>query len=237
MNMTWDLEGDDIQAVCIQIAADPEFTSFLNVFVLPKVTGAILDPGLGYWYFRVGCFVGKKTEGKVVYSAIYGPAFVPSPKPPQRLSPPSFAILHARKVVGGARFHTDRSHPSYAVIEYCKHSKFNASDTTTKYVYDVGHGYFDILGLDPLYSYSIRISSWEGDHTIFPTNITRLEQFRATHNLKPNPVPKRDSGSRVATHAAAAAILQEARERPVMKFSSHTDYLKYLANKAEAERS
>lgn len=37
MNITWDLEGDDIQAVCIQIAADPEFTSFLNMFVLPKV--------------------------------------------------------------------------------------------------------------------------------------------------------------------------------------------------------
>ena len=112
-----------------------------------------------------------------------------------------------------------------------------ASETTSRYVYDVGHGYFDALGLDPLHSYSVRISSWEGGGSEFPTGIVRLEQYRATHGLKPNPVPRKAVGSEHTALKAAAAILQEARERPVMKFSSHTDYLKYLASKAEAERS
>ncbi len=237
MTLTWELVGDDIHAVAIQIAYDPDFTSHLNTFVLPPVTRVTLDPGCGYWYFRVGCLVGKKADGKIAYGATYGPAFLPSEKPPQRPVPPSFAILHVRKIVGGARFHIDRTMPSYIVFEYSKESRFVASETTSRYFYDVGHGYVDVLGLDPLHTYSIRVCSWTGDTSVFPTGVARLEQFRATHSMRPNPAPRRIAGSEYAASKAAAAILQEARERPVMKFSSHGDYLKYLASKAEAERS
>jgi len=236
--ITWDVFGEP-RALSVQIAMDPDFTSFLNTFLVPpQVKGVTLDVGGGHWYFRVGCFNGKKEYGVIEYSAIYGPAVVPVEKPPQKLSPPSFAILHYKPILEGVRFYTDRTTPCYAIMESCPSNKFNASDTTSTYSLDFGRGYFDCLGLNSRTTHSVRIACWEGNVSEFPTDrVARLEQFRAAHYVKPTASVRRDISSLGTAAAAGAALLRESREKPVMKFASHTAYMRYIASKTEAERS
>lgn len=238
MIMSWDVYGEP-HVLSVQIAMDPDFTTFLNTFLVPPhVKGVTLDVGGGSWYFRVGCFIGRKEYGAIEYGAIYGPAIVAVEKPPQKLSSPSFAILHYKSIMEGVRFYTDRTTPTYAILESCPSSKFKASDTTSKYCLDFGRGYFDCLGLDPHSTHSVRIACWEGSVSEFPTDrVARLEQFRAAHNLKPTSAPKREISSLGTSAAAGNAMLRESRERPVMKFASHTAYMRYKASKTEAERS
>jgi hypothetical protein len=235
--MTWDL-FDTVHAVAVQVAMDPEFTKFLNTFIIPPVTGATFDVGGGHWYFRVGAFVGTKTEGKIQYGAIYGPAVIPHAKPPQKMADPALKVLHTRPILEGVRFHVDRVMPTYTVLEYSKNSKFNASETTSLYLHDVGHGHFDIQGLDSAHTYSARLTTWDGDLSDFPKDrIARFTKYQAVHNVHPSkPGKKADASLRTAT-VSAAPLLHEARHKVSMKFASHSDYLRYLAAKTEAERS
>lgn len=237
LDMTWEVLGSPI-ALSIQVAQDIEFRNAMRHYVLPVVSGVNLDVGGGAWFFRIGSWVGNATEGKIVWTSVFGPAIIPVRRLVQQPKPSSLPIIHTQPISDGVRIHTGVMAKVYAVVEYNKNRGFPASTSTYLYMYDWGRGYFDLTHLDPLHAYSVRIASFSGEKSALPKDIVQLlEVPAAAHGLKPlKYVPQIDKNNTLRTTAKGdEPVLREALEKPFLRFASHADYLRFNAAKARSE--
>jgi hypothetical protein len=235
LDMMWEVLAEPV-ALSIQMATDNEFTSIVRTFVIPTASGATLDIGNGTWFFRIGAWMGSKTAGKITWTSPYGPATIATRKAPVNLKPCTLPLLHVQSIQNGIRLHTGLHEKAYLLVDYCKNSKFPASQSTSLYMFDWGRGYFDVDGLDFLHKYSIRFASFAGSadrapvrHLLPTETVAQLEAPRAIHNAAPGrPARPVDNGLK-AVAAADDPILREAQQKPFMRFASHADYLRYTA--------
>jgi hypothetical protein len=235
LHFTWEIMGEPV-ALSIQIATNIDMTQGIRTFVIPPVSGLILDVGAGVWFFRVGAWHGTQKNGKIVWTGVYGPAVVETTKLPVSNRPPTLPIIHSKPIVHGVRIHLGTTEKLYAVLEYSKDSKFTASQTTTLYAYDWGRGNFDISDLDPEHTYNVRIATFIKERDQLPIDsVKQLESFQALYSKKPTRAAKPVDSTARSSARAADTILREMREKPNARFNSHADYLRYMAAKTRSE--
>lgn len=228
ISLSWILL-DDCEAITIQVARDLQFTNHLRIFIVPKCAGSTLDVGKGIWFFRIGHML----KGKIEWMPMTQPIFMQTTKEPQMLQKPHMAVIHTQPITDGLRFHTNSTTPSYIIIEYGQDSKFQASSTKTRYFTDHSRGYFDCEGLDPQYTYSIRLATPEKPSMLPKDTVHILSEWIVFHGkraLKPTKPHNTEDRSQIKRDAI---LLREANEsnKPI-RFLSHSDYTKYLTAKA-----
>jgi hypothetical protein len=221
------------RAMSIQVATDIEFTKNAMTYVVPPYGGAELDVGSGAWYFRVGSWFGSEAEGKIVWTPVCGPATVTSLKPPFAPQKAAVPVLHTQAIMNGLRLHTGLTKKVYAVMEYSRNPAFPASQTHSIYAVDHGRGYFDCIGLEPTAVYSVRVATFEADVGVMPTDrVGELCAFTSVHGKRAaRPIRPSDNVAR-STAVGDVVLLREARIKPNMRFSSHSDYLRFLGAQA-----
>jgi hypothetical protein len=242
LNVTWDYLVS-CRAVSLQIAADSEFTERVRTFVLPpEAAAATLDVGgIGSWYVRCGGWIGGEREGVIQWSGIRGPVPVLSTQPVVPVPAPGakLEVLHTQSLVGGLRIHTGLMMPYYAVLEYSREERFLASQTKSQYTYDLGLGHVECTGLPSEHVHSVRATLFTEDLGNLPkTSIKQLggpwKTVRRVQSMRP-PVAKNNTDK--AVYAAQAAVLQDRKERPNMRFNSYAEYMEYLAAKERTTSS
>jgi len=220
-------------AISICIAHNSEFTDSLRHFVVPVISSVALDTGPGLWYVRLGTWSGSTTSGILDWSNVYGPFPVVTSKPVVSTVPASLPILHKQAIQHGMRIYTGLSESYYVLFERSTDPTFPASATKQSYALDNGRGNVDCLGMDFLYTYSLRISTMTPDRVHFPTDsVQQMSEGRALHGLRcARPIRHADTGM-TAVVKSGNAILHDSKERPHMRFASHRDYLRFQAAKA-----
>lgn len=228
----------EARAVSIQIATDSNFTKHYSHFVFPPLaTGSTLEVGAGAWYFRFGVWNGKDHVGDVTWTPTYGPAVVICAKPTLAPPTPSVVIHKSYAVPEGFIIQSNIVKKSIICVEICKNSAdFEANNTNMKYYLDLGTGQFDIRGFDTANSYALRIATFPSPS---PENFPSTTLFHmpagVTTPLTPPLAPIRHAAAidRVNSQAGMA-MLREASERPIMKFSSTDEYLRFKKSKTAA---
>lgn len=231
--LSWILMVDSLKAVAIQVARDSEFTEDLHMYTLPPVTQCFLDTGKGLWFFRAGAC----SSGKIEWSGIPGAVFVDTQKDPELLTKLPFTVLHTQMITNGIRLHTDLTTSIYAIIDYSTSPKFIASSTKSVYFEDPGRGYFECTGLDPMHTYSIRITTTATPSSSFPKDTIHVMQRPQIFNGKKALAPtKPHDFTDQALRKKAARLIQEATEsKKPIRFSSSQDYAMYLAAKTASQ--
>jgi len=220
-------------AISICIARNSEFTDTLRHFVVPVISSVTLDIGPGLWYVRLGTWSGSAISGILDWSNAYGPIPVVTSKPVVPTVPASLPILHKQAIQHGMRIFTGLVSSYYVLFERSTDPTFPASATKYSYALDNGRGNVDCLGMDFLYTYSLRISTMTPDRVKFPTDsVQQMSEGRVLHGLRcARPLRHADTGM-TATLKSGNAILHDSKERPHMRFTSHRDYLRFQAAKA-----
>ena len=234
LDFSWDVLGEPV-AISVQIATDNEFTTNARTFVIPPMSGVRLDVGNGVWFFRIGSWLGTTTQGKITWTPVYGPAILPVRKTAVKAKVPTLPLIHAQGIAEGVRLHTGVHDKSYAIIEYSVNARFPGSKTSSVYMFDWGRGYFDCMGLDPLKTYSVRLSTFSKDRDKLPDeSIVQLEAFSAAHGKRPIPASKPMDNTMKAIATGDDPILREALGKPFLRFASHAEYLRFTAAKARS---
>lgn len=228
LNLSWILL-EDCEAISVQIARDTQFISSPRMFIVPKCTGCTLDTGKGIWFFRIGLM----WKGKIEWMPMRPPLFIQTTKEAQVLHKPHFTVIHTQPITDGMRFHTNSTTPSYTIIEYSEDTKFHATSTKTTYFTDPSRGYFDCKGLEPHLLYSIRLATPEKPELLPKDAIHLLSEWIVFHGKRSlNPIKPHNTEDR-SQIKRDAVLLREANEsNKPMRFTSHSDYTRYLAAKA-----
>lgn len=230
LSLSW-LLMSPCEAIAIQTAYDSEFTETPRYFMIPhSARSCALDVGRGNWFFRVGA----ASAGIIDWSGIQGPCFVDTNKQPTPLTQSFIKVSNTQPVKGGLRIHSSTVTDCYAVLEYSRNPKFLASSTKTLYYRDPSRGFFDCLGLEAIYTYSIRIATTETPQETLPvdrvdtlTDWIVLQSKRSLQDSKPHDA--RDQAER----RRGDRILREVNEsRKPVHFTSQSDYANYLIAKA-----
>ena len=189
--------------------------------------------GGGLWYARIGSWIGDTKYGIVEWSGVYGPIAIASPKHAQPLKPSPLAIVHTQSIQKGLRLHTSNLKPMYFVIESSTDKAFTSTTTTTQYVFDYGKGYIDCVNLSFGSIYSIRFGAFVTE-SLDKLEIRQLGEWQIVHNKQPARPIKPFNSTQVASEKADAAVLREASQRKVIRFTSHSDYLRFKAAETRA---
>jgi len=231
--LSWELIGE-AKALSVQVATSADFLTRERTFVVPAVTGLELDTGMGAWFFRVGAWL---TDGRVVWSGIYGPVVVMTTKKVVGVPRAVIKVLRTEAIKGGVRIYTGGPSQYYAVIESVrdtnKHPEFTASSTKTQYEFNWGRGYVDCLGLSPNYTYNIRLTTFNRDLATLPENDLRqlcepivLSLKDPLRNMKP-----RDNQDRTFMRGSDE-ILRDVKQNPNYRFASYREYTQFLEAQA-----
>ena len=215
-------------AITINIASDSEFTKNDQCYVVPRVDGANFDCGGGFWYVRFGAWIGDEKSGIVEWSGIYGPVAVINPKPINTTKPSPAKIINTQAIQKGLRLHTGNLTPMYFVIESSLDDKFPATATVSRYVYDYGKGYVDCLDLLFGKDYNVRFGAFVTEK-LDKIEIRQLGEWQITRNKQSARPIKHGDNTQVAIGRADAVLLQEASQKKVVRFGSHSDYLRFKA--------
>jgi hypothetical protein len=218
------------EAMAIQVAYDSEFTETLRQFIIPKANSCSLNVGRGNWFFRVATM----SNGLVEWSGIQGPCFVDTNTQPAPLTQSFIKLSNTQPVKGGLRIHSSIIIDSYAILEYSKNSRFLASSTKTLYYKDPSRGFFDCMGLEAIYSYSIRIASTETPQARLPTDrVDTLTDWIVLNGKRSMEETKPHDARDQAERKNGERILREVNEsRKPVRFTSQSDYANYLIAKA-----
>lgn len=232
--LTWEILALS-RGLLVAIATDTEFTKNLRTFLIPPMATSVqLDSGNGAWFIRIGSLIGDAQKGHVDWSQVHGPVIVASVKGAPREPECGLPVLHTQSIKDGLRFHTGHMLPMYSIMESSVDMSFPATKTKWTYMYDWGRGYQDCMGLDFLYTYSVRIRTWSPDGTTMPEEDVRtLSKPVTVHGKKPARYMRTINSGDLSSTRAENVLLRDIRERPNVKFASHADYLKYTAAKAK----
>lgn len=247
--LTWELM-EESRAVLVQIAQDAEFLRQRRTFMLPVGGAVALDCGPGNWWYRVGAVVGGAADGVVDWSGIYGPIAVVSKKPVVPIAPARLQIKGTELTLEGIRLRTGLREPYYVFVDASLDKEFRAGAVETKYVHDHGAGFVDVEGLKEGEAYHLRVTTVAGDWTALGA-AGRVESFCEgveLHGIRRGKVPaaittaaargtvdavtRQNTGFDRVVADANRVLLREARDKPVQRFSSHADYLRFV----QAER-
>ncbi len=234
LHVTWMAPAFDTRAIFVAVAEDAEFFINRRIFVLPLCAEAKFRVGNGGWYVRVGAAQGSPERGIVEWSGIHGPVRTSSATTTPTHPPgPSLPVLHSKPVDRAYRIHTGKSDPHIVVFEMGLASdvgtQFPVGKTKWKWVAEKGAmGWTDCGGMNYPETYAIRMSTLEGP--AFPTEGAKL--------LGPGRVFPRVVCARTPFHRSLedkqnargdGILLQQRKVDPNMKFSSHSEYLRFQA--------
>jgi hypothetical protein len=222
----------DARAIAVEVGSDREFTQGRKMFVLPVTTNCALSVGGGFWYYRVGAFVGEVNRGTIEWSGIYGPTAVVNPRKPIPSSPLTLKFKQIQPVYSGIQFHTEEITKYYAIIEQSK-GDLKASLKSVHYVLDDNKGFVTATNMSDQLKYTVRISTFEKNVDKFPTTeiveTTEGKLFTNQVSMKQQNLGLHQDR---AQFAAAQAILQQEQEGRPIKFNSHAEYTRYMGLKA-----
>lgn len=211
---------------------DSEFVVDRRCFFVPVAgaAGCMLDMGGGPWFFRIGTVLGGE-RGQIRWSNIYGPIenTAAGTKSPPPLPKPEFTIIHSHSILNGLRAHIQTSAGPYSMIcESSRDMSLPASGTEWTYHIDrVGRGFVDIMNLQHPHTYFARCTAIHGSE--FPTDrIVPLCNGLTITGIPQKPVRPVDNTARVTSRADVAVLRQTENVRN-MRFSSHADYVRYMA--------
>lgn len=243
--LTWELM-EEPRAVLVQIAQDAEFLRQRRTFMLPAGGAVALDCGPGRWWFRVGAVVGGAADGTVDWSGIYGPVAVASTKPVVPIAPARLKIRGTEHILEGVRLRTGLREPYYVFVDISMDREFRAGAVETRYMRDHGAGFVDVEGLKEGETYHLRATTVAGDWTGLGA-AGRVESFCEGVELhdvrrgKPpaaitttaargtvDAVTRQNTGFDRVVADANRVLLREARDKPVQRFSSHAEYLRFV---------
>lgn len=230
LSISWETLADH-RAVSIQVAFNPEFTANRRHFLLPAGTGSCaLDLGTGAWFVRCGAWIGDVHRGTIEWSGIYGPFLVRSPRGVVAVPAERLKVTQIQSLESGMRFHTERMEEYYALVE---HKKSNpAGPDGWNYVRDVGVGHIDVVGLPQGHTYTFRVYDCGG--AALPTDqIFQLGAGVVVENRSVLPTGRSLNVGDFSDHKGEQAILRDAADKRVVRFSSQAEYLKYVAAKAK----
>jgi hypothetical protein len=218
----------DARAIAVEVATDREFTQSRKMFALPVTSNCALSVGGGFWYYRVGAFVGEVNRGTIEWSGIYGPTAVVNPRKPLPSPPLTVTFKQSQPVYGGIQFHTEEITRYYAIIEQSK-GDLKASLKSVHYVLDDNKGFVTATNLSDQLKYTVRISTFENLPTNEVLEITQGKLFTNQVSMKQQNLGLHQDR---AQFAAAQAILQQEQEGRPIKFNSHAEYTRYMGLKA-----
>jgi hypothetical protein len=235
--LTW-VAASVFRAITIQVAADIEFTRGLRQFVLPARTGGCsLDCGPGLWYYRVGGLHGQEDEGEIIWGGIYPPVALQ----PEKVVLPAvrgrLAITGTQAVERGVRLGTNLREPYLAFVDYSKTEGVPASQSKSRYIRDWGKGSVDVAGLVEG-AYFFRVATFVDGLDVLPVDSVKVlaEGVGASSGVAAVARPANNTDR--AEHAGDKALLRDVSHRPVVRFSSYVDYVKFQAAQAKTrERS
>jgi hypothetical protein len=243
--LTWELM-EEPRAILVQIGQDSEFTKVRRTFMLPAVTAVALDCGPGRWWYRAGAVVGGAADGVVDWSGTYGPAVIVAKKAVVPVAPARLKIRSTEHILEGIRVRTGLREPYYVFVDVSMDKDFRAGAIETRYVRDHGEGFVDVEGLKEGETYHLRLTTVAGDWTGLGA-AGRIESF--CEGLELSDVRRGKSPAAIVTAAAKGSVdavtrqnlgydrvvadanrvlLREARDKPVQRFSSHADYLRFV---------
>jgi hypothetical protein len=222
----------DARAIAVEVATDRDFLQGRKMFVLPVTTNCALSVGGGFWYYRVGAFVGEENRGTIEWSGIYGPTAVVSPHK-QRPSPPlTLVFKESQPVHNGIKYHVEDIIRYYAIVEQSK-SDLKASQKSMTYVLDDNQGFVSAINMSDQMKYTVRISTFEKHVDKLPTNeVLETTEGKIFTNQVPMRLQNLGLHQDRAQFAAANALLQQEQEGRRIKFNSHAEYTRYQALKA-----
>ena len=224
----------DTKQIIINVATDIEFYNNSRMFILPPAEECSLTLGTGWWFVRIGVFIGDPTNGHIEWSGVVDPFYIESSEIPP-LPESAINIVNTTPIQGGVRLHTGVYSKYHAFIEYSKDDHFLASETKMLYVSDWGRGYVDCTGLSPDYTYSIRLSSFVDSVEALPTNSIRLLGLPSVVLSKRTARPLRFlSNAEHNIKRADEQVLRGVKENKNQRFSSYSDYMQYRAAAAWA---
>jgi hypothetical protein len=233
LSLEWIIQTES-PTILIQIANDLEFTKGTRLLLLPRTTRCALTVATGVWFIRLGWFVGGEHEGRVEWTGVAGPVPVVSLRPAPKPAASVFKIEKTTPIQNGVRLTTTFREPYWCLYEMSEREQFLASETKMGYAYDWGRSYFDCLGLSESRGMFIRIRT-------FPAKVGSLPEHLVREMTLPRMIEGKQTAAQpinlgTATENAAvqrgAAFVREVKEKPNFRFSSHSDYVAYLAAKA-----
>lgn len=236
--LTWEAFGTPV-ALSVQVAHDSEFTVYKRTFVLPKTCRqCALDLGGGTWYYRIGAWVGSLQTGEILWSAIYPPVTIPTTKPIVAVRPFDATIYQTKPSFQSIVVVSDLTEPIYIVYTTTSKQSFLSSHSRTFYAYDWGSGQIHLGHLDPALTYSIQLQMFAGAvKGELPTDtLVALTGFHTLHEQRCGASLKATTSEDHTTYSADKALIQDSIGRQSMKFSSQTDYLRYVAAKARTSQ-
>jgi hypothetical protein len=218
---------------------DADFTTHLRNFIIPSTASFItLDLGGGTWFVRLGGWIGNKTRGKITWTSTYGPLHIASSKPIVPLPPGRVPAIHANAIIEGVRFNLSTAAPKYVIWDHHTNSAFPANGLASYYFFDSGNLQLDCAGLEGGIKTTVRITHMSTDPAMLP--VDRVKTCIA-YTIAMNKVPLRRRGdgtmANIIQRNSAEVIKREAAERGHLRFTSHTDYLKYTAAMAADKRT
>lgn len=226
----------DTKQIVVNVATDIEFYNNSRMFILPPAEECSLTLATGWWFVRIGVFIGDPTSGYIEWSGVVEPFCIELESvtlPP--LPESAIAIVNTTPIQGGVRLHTGIYSKYYAFIEYSKDDHFLASETKMLYVSDWGRGYVDCTGLSPDYTYNIRLSTFVNSVEALPTNSIRLLGLPSVVLSKRTARPLRfSSNADHNTKRADEQVLRGVKENKNQRFSSYADYVRYRGAAARA---
>jgi hypothetical protein len=228
--LQWSIHCDAL-AISVEVATDREFTQGRKMFVLPVTTNCALALGGGFWYYRVGAWIGDKGRGTIEWSGIYGPTAVINPRSPKSSPPLTLKIKEAQPVYNGIKYHMEDVTQYYAVLEVSK-SDLKASHKTVQYMLDDNKGFVSVTNLSDQLQYTVRISTFENNGYTLPSQVLECTEGKVFTNQKPMKQQNLGLHQDRAQFAAAQAILQQEQEGRPIKFNSHAEYTRYMGLKA-----
>jgi hypothetical protein len=160
--------------------------------------------------------------------------------------PARLRITGREATLEGVRFQTGMHTPYYAFVTVSTGPEFRVGDTRMIYVREPGKGVVEIDGFVEGATYAVQVRAMEGPIGELPTGgriavLAAPVEAKDLHLVKPvvralgshlrgtvDTATRQATGTDHANAEAHRVLLREARNKPVQRFSSYSDYMRMV---------